>query len=67
MSVFYLGRYDVEEVSCRCVLLAKYITLLSLKQDIQSFDDEGAAAQSCGQTVLTEETPKFGLVLTDVL
>lgn len=43
--------------------MAKHVTVVCLKQHVQDFDDERAAAQRACQAVLAQETLELRLVL----
>lgn len=64
---FYLWGDDIKKVPGRSIFLSKHIGVLGLKQHIQDFDNERAAAERACETVLPQEVLQLRLVLGDKL
>lgn len=63
----YLWRDDVKKVPCGGKLLSEHVAVLRLKEHIQDFDDERAAAKRACQAVFPQEVLQLRLVLCDKL
>lgn len=55
LRLLYLRWDDVEKVPSGGKLLSEHVAVLRLKEHIQDFDDERAAAERARKTVLPQE------------
>lgn len=67
LQLLYLRGNDVKKVPSRGKLLSEHVAVLRLKEHVQDFDDERAAAERTRQAVLPQEVLKLRLVLGDKL
>lgn len=66
-QLLYLRGDDVEKVPGGGKFLSEHVAVLRLKEHVQDFDDERAAAERARQAVLPQEVLQLRLVLGDKL